>query len=162
MAREFFYCDPDTELSALMTNRDLVDALDDNGDEDTDEDVVLQCLTLACDEIDEAYAMRGIAVPLDITVEVQAPRWCKYLFVAHAFQRRHMPPERSGHGAMIKTVRDILAKIAAGKMDVPSLKGATAVTTTGATGAAVPGVGNAVNVESEEALTVPRVNRILS
>ena len=161
MAREVTYCDPETDLLSLMTNRDLIDALDDDGDEAADADVVSQCLDLACDEIDEAYAMRGIAVPLDVTVEVQAPRWTKYLFVAHAFQRRHMPPERSGHGAMIKTVRAILAKIAGGKMDVPSLKASTS-TTTGVTGAAVPGEGNAVSAESEEAWTVPRINKILS
>lgn len=161
MARAVVYFSEE-DLLPLFTNRDLVDALDDDGDGEADAAVIEQVIDIACDEIDEAYVMRGIDVPLDITLEKAAPRWGKYLFVAHAYGRRQMPPERSGHGAMIKTVRDLLAKIAGGRMDVPSLTAAPTGGGNSAGGTDLPGEGAVVDVVSEEMLTVPRRHQVLS
>ena len=160
MSRAVIYCS-EADLLPLLTDRDLVDALDDDGDGTADAGLLRQCLELACDEIDEAYALRGIAVPLAVAVEVNAPRWAKYLTVAHAFGRRQVAPERTAHGEVIKTIRAMLKLVATGKIDVPSLTASTGGTT-GASGVTVPGDGNAVDVVSEEAQTVPTRRRILS
>lgn len=163
MARSVLYCD-ETALLPLLTNRDLVDALDDDGDGEADAAAVEQCLDMACDEIDEAYLMRGVETPLDVTVEKQVGRWAKYLFVAHAYARRRMPPERSGSGAMISTIRGLLAKIAGGRMDVPSLQaaGAGASSNDGSGPVQTPGEGSVIDVVSEPSLVAGRPGRVLS
>lgn len=160
MARTVNYI-TDDDLAALLTERDLTDCLDDDGDGEADAVNITACIEAAGDEIDGFFDLRGIATPLDVAVEKAAVQWAKYLFVAHAFQRRHMPPERSGHGAMIKTVRDLLQMIATRKMSPASLKAGT-VNTTGSTGVDVPGEGNVIDVVAEEALCEPKTRRIVS
>ena len=155
MARDVFYS-TEEDLVPFLTARDLTDCLDDDGDGVADAGNVLACRAAACDEIDGNFDLRGIATPLDVAVEKSARTWSLYLFVAHAFERRHLPPERSAHGAMIKTVRDILHMIATRKMSPASLVAAPAAS------GAVPGEGAVVDVVAEESLTVPGRQRIIS
>ncbi len=160
MAREITYCTPD-DLLPLLTDRDLVDALDDDGDGVPDGELLTQCIDLAADEIDEAYSFRNIAVPVNPAVEINVKRWNKFLTVAHAFGRRGIKPEKTAHGEVIGTIRGLLKLIMTGKIDVPSLTASTGGTT-GGSGVTVPGDGNVVDVVSEEAQTVPSRRRILS
>lgn len=155
MARTVNYV-TEEDLAAFLTQRDLIDCLDDDGDGAADAEVVTACIEAAGDEIDASFSLRGLPVPLDLEVETGAGHWAKYLFVAHAFARRHMPPERSGHGEMIKTVREILRMIATRKMSPASAKAV------GTSPGAVPAEGNAVDVVSEEALCVPRRAGVVS
>ncbi len=158
MPRSVHYCETDDFL-ALLTDRDKLDLTDDDGDNEPD-DLVLEAVRDAADnEIDSFYAIRGVPTPLDVAVEKGLVVYSKFLCVAHLYARRHLSADRSGHGEMIKTVRQLLTKIAEGKMDVPSLKPSTGG---GGGSGGVPGAGSVVDVVSEEALTVPRRNRVFS
>lgn len=145
------YCTA-ADILAKIPMRDRDAAVDDSGSGVPDMALLDEVIGQACDEVDTAYAIRGVPVPLNPAIEPLAKLAALHIAIETLYTRRGEDPQRNPHHSSVEQIRKLLVKVSDGRLSV-----ASAMPT-----ASSASVGEVIAVEGEPALLYPGKGRIFS